>query len=95
VGRRKGDVAQASIRFLHTVGLPAGAVRGQENSAVTWGLAKKLGVAPYPLTAFYNDRHFAMFHFKTAEAALAFHEWFGGELRSVEPQRGRRQRPAG
>jgi hypothetical protein len=48
-----------------------------------------MGAAPYPLSAFHNDRHFAVFHFKTAEAALAFHERFGGELLPVEPQRKR------
>jgi hypothetical protein len=97
VSRRKGDVAPAAIRrrFPYRVELPAGLVRGQEYCAATRGLAKKLGAAPYPLSAFHDDRHFAVFHFKAAEAALAFHERFGGELLLIEPPHRRRQRPAG
>jgi hypothetical protein len=66
-------------------------VRGQENTAATWGLAKELGGAPYPLSDFHDDRHFTAFHFKTAEDAQAFHERFGGELLTVvdEPRRRR------
>jgi hypothetical protein len=69
VSRRKGEITPAAIRrqWPHRVELPPEAMRGQENSAATWGLGKELGAAPYPLSDFNDDRHFSVFHFKTAE----------------------------
>lgn len=98
VSRWKGDVTPVAIRrrFPYRVELPAGPARGEESSAATWGLAKRLGAAPYPLSAFHDDRHFAAFHFKTAAAALAFRERFGGELLlPIEPQHRRRRSSVG
>jgi len=82
---RKGEITARQIRrqWPYRVELPAEAVRGLTNSAATWGLAKELGAAPYPLSAFHDDRDFAVFHFKTAEDAQIFHKRFGGELLPV------------
>jgi hypothetical protein len=51
VTRRKGEITPAVIKrqWPHRVELPAEAVRGEENAAATWGFAKPLGAAPYPL----------------------------------------------
>jgi hypothetical protein len=59
----KGEIGRAQIkrRWPHRVELPAEAVRGPENSAATFGVAKALGAAPYPLSAFHDDRFFAVF----------------------------------
>jgi hypothetical protein len=73
--------------------LPDEAVRGAVNSAATFGLAKELGAAPYPLSAFHEDRHWSIFHFKTAEAAQAFAERFGGEMLPVAENDPTRRRP--
>jgi hypothetical protein len=64
----KGEITQAIIgrQWPHRVELSDEAVRGEENSAATWGLAKELGAAPYPLSDFHDDRRFVVFHFKTA-----------------------------
>jgi hypothetical protein len=82
---RKSGITLAVIRrqWPHRVELPAEAVRGPENTAATWGLSKELGGAPYPLSDFHDDRHFTVFHFRTAEDAQAFHARFGGELLPV------------
>jgi hypothetical protein len=91
---RKGEIGRRQIKrqWPHRVELPAEAVRGTENSAATFDLAKELGAAPYPLSDFHDDPDFAVFHFKTAEDAQAFHDRFGGELLPVEPPRGGRRR---
>ncbi len=88
---RKGEIGRAQIkrRWPHRVELPAEAVCGPENSAATFGVAKALGAAPYPLSAFHDDRFFAVFHFSTAQAAQAFHARFGGELLPVVEGRSR------
>jgi hypothetical protein len=90
---RKGEIGLSQIRrqWPHRVELPADAVRGPANSAATWGLAKELGGAPYPLAEFHDDCHFSVFHFKTAEAAQAFHDRFGGELLPLDEPRRRRR----
>ena len=90
--RRKGEITRAIIKrqWPHRVELPAEAVRGQESSAATWGFAKELGAAPFPLSGFHDDQHFAVFHFKTAADAEAFQARFGGELLPIEPPRKRR-----
>lgn len=45
---RKGEITPAVMRrrWPHCVELPAEAVRGGENTAATFGLAKVLGGAP-------------------------------------------------
>jgi hypothetical protein len=93
---RKGEITPAIIRrkWPHRVELSAEAVRGAENSAATFGLAKELSGAPYPLSDFHDDRHFAVFHFKTAEHAATFCKRFGGVLLPVAGTR-RRWRPGG
>jgi hypothetical protein len=60
--------------------------RGKETSEATWGFAEVLGGAPYPLSDFHHDRHFAVFHFRTAADAETLHARFGGELLSIEPR---------
>jgi hypothetical protein len=84
---RKGEIGVRQIKrnWPHRVELPAEAVRGPENSAATFGLAKELGGAPYPLSEFRDDRHWTIFHFKTAEAAQTFADRFGAER--LAPQR--------
>jgi hypothetical protein len=76
----KSGITSALIRrqWPHRVELPA--VRGPENTAATWGLAKELGAAPHPTSDFHDDRHFTIFHFKTAKDAETFHARFGGKL---------------
>jgi hypothetical protein len=95
VTRRKGEITRADIgrEWPHRVELPDEAVRGK-NCEPTWGLAKELGAAPYPLSDFHDDRHFSIFHFKTSADAEAFHAWFGGRLLPVvdKTPRGRRQK---
>jgi hypothetical protein len=89
----KSGIARVAIQrqWPHRVELPA--VRGPEHTAATWGLAKELGGAPYPLSDFHDHRHFTVFHFSTAEAAQTFAERFGGELLPVfEGKPERRQR---
>jgi hypothetical protein len=92
---RKGEIGRRQIerQWPHRVELPSEAVRGAENSAATFGLAKELGGAPYPLSDFRDDRHFTVFHFQTTEAAQAFAERFSGKvLPLVEDKPGRRRR---
>jgi hypothetical protein len=93
---RKGEIGRTEIqrRWPHRVELPDDAVRGIANSAATFGLAKELGAAAYPLSAFHDDRDFAIFHFATAEAAQAFHARFGGGLLPLEEPRRKRRKPS-
>jgi hypothetical protein len=89
----KSGVARVAIQrqWPHGVELPA--VRGPENIAATWGFAEELGGASYPLSDFHDDRHFTVFHFRTTEAAQAFHARFGGKLRPLdEPRQPRKRR---
>jgi hypothetical protein len=90
---RKGEIGRRQIQrqWPYRVELPAEAVRGTANSAATFGLAKELGAAPYPLSVLHGDHYFTVFHFETAEAAQAFHERFGGELLPVVEERRRRR----
>ena len=37
---------------------------------------RALGAAPYALADFYDDRHFAVFHFKTTADAETFYAGF-------------------
>ncbi len=67
---------------------PSEATRGAENSAATWGFAKEVGAAPYPLSDFH-DAHYTVFHFKTAADAEAFAERFGGKVLPAVPSRKR------
>jgi hypothetical protein len=82
---RRGGIGVRQIRrdWPHRVELPEEAVRGAVNSAATFGMAKELGAAPYPLPEFRDDWHWTIFHFKTAAHAQAFHQRFGGEPRPV------------
>ena len=86
---RKGEITPAVIRcqWPHRVELPSEAVRGAENSAATWGFAASLGAAPYPLSDFHDDRHFSVFHFKTAADAETFAARFGGKVLPAVPPR--------
>jgi hypothetical protein len=88
----KSGITRVAIQrqWPHRVELPA--VRGPENTAATWGLAKELGGAPYPLSDFHDDRHFTVFCFRTAEAAKAFHDRFGGELLPLDEDTPERRR---
>jgi hypothetical protein len=76
----KSGITRVAIQrqWPHCVELPV--VRGPKNTAATWGLAKELGAAPYPFSDFHDDRHFTVFHFRTAEDAQAFHARFGGKV---------------
>jgi hypothetical protein len=84
---RKGEITRAVIKrqWPHRVELLSEATRGAENSAATWGFAAELGAAPYPLSDFHDDRHFSIFHFKTAADAEAFVARFGQVLPAVPP----------
>jgi hypothetical protein len=53
MNRREEEIIAADIRrqWPRRVELPDEELRGTENCAGTWGLAKELGAAPYPLSA--------------------------------------------
>jgi hypothetical protein len=90
--RRKGEITRAVIKrqWPYRVELPAEAVRGLENSAATWGFAASLGAASYPLSDFHDDRHYTVFHFKTAADAETFAARFDGKVLPPVPPGKRR-----
>jgi hypothetical protein len=81
--RRKSETARSLLyrNYPHHVAMPAEALRGSVSSTAMRGHAKVLGGALSPYHLIRGGQDLRVFCFVTAEAARAFHERFGGDMR--------------